>query len=245
MTIDDKGNEGATYPLHSKPNFLTHASIAYSQATKFRASIQLIPGIGGALDTILAGLGSKWQQDRLVAFVEILDERLRKLEASGTKIPSLEPSEPLYDLVMQVFDQIVRTRSARKREAFAAIVERQIIDTQPWEDAEAAARLASQLSDLDVAVLSAAVHAPLCESPFDGLAVVTIYTRNLGGGITLLQDVVPGFPDHAFQLSLATLVAHGLLHDEGIGRLSVGAMGYFVATNLGKWFIRWLGAAKT
>lgn len=223
-----------------QPAALTRISAQYAEAFPLRALIQGIPYVGGSLDTILAGRGSRWQYERLSAFLTLLDRRLRQVEVHGA-VPDVDPSEPLFDFVMQVFDHVIRTRSERKREAFAAIVARQVVQRHPWDDAEAAARLASQLSDLDVAVLAAAARAPLCEAPFNGLAVVTMFQQNVGGDVTLLQALFPGVPDRALRLACATLVAHGLLHDEGAGRLSVGAMDYFVITDLGKWFFEWLG----
>ncbi len=219
---------------------LTRISAQYAEAFPLRALIQGIPYVGGSLDTILAGRGSRWQYERLSAFLTLLDRRLRQVEVHGV-VPDVDPSEPLFDFVMQVFDHVVRTRSERKREAFAAIVARQVVQRHPWDDAEAAARLASELSDLDVAVLAAAARAPLCEAPFNGLAIVTMSLQNVGGGVTLLQVLFPGVPDRALRLGCTTLVARGLLHDEGAGRLSVGAMDYFVVTDVGKWFLEWLG----
>jgi hypothetical protein len=155
-------------------------------------------------------------------------------------VPEIEPSEPLYDFVMKVFDHVVRSRSARKREAFAAIVATQVIEQKPWDEAEAATRLLADLSDLDVTVLTTAASAPICEAPFNGLRVVTLSAKALGGGVTVLRSVVSGAPEHLLRLACSELVARGLLHDEGSGRLSVGAMEYFVVTELGHWFLAWL-----
>ena len=224
-------------------NAITRASVRYAEAFPLRSLIQGIPYVGGSLDTILAGLGSRWQYERLSAFLRLLDRRLKAVE-NAEPTPEVQPSEPLYDFVMQVFDHVLRTRSERKREAFAAIVARQVIEQNSWDDAESAARLASQLSELDIQVLVAASHAPLCESPFDGLRVITASQKNLGGGVTLLQTLFPGVPERGLQLACAELVARGLLHDEGIGRLSVGAADYFVLTDLGRWLIQWLGESQ-
>jgi hypothetical protein len=236
---DKQDTDAAEVP----PNAITRASARYAEAFPLRSLIQGIPYVGGSLDTILAGLGSKWQYERLSAFLSLLDRRLKAVEG-GEAIPEVQPSEPLYDFVMQVFDHVLRTRSERKREAFAAIVARQVTEQHSWDDAESAARLASQLFELDMHVLVAASRAPLCESPFDGLRVITASRTNLGGGITLLQTLFPDVPERALQLACAELVARGLLHDEGIGRLSVGAADYFVLTELGKWLINWLGETQ-
>jgi len=56
--------------------FITKASAAYNDKFLLRAKVQLIPGIGGALDTLLSGLGGKYQFDRIEHFLGQLDERL-------------------------------------------------------------------------------------------------------------------------------------------------------------------------
>jgi hypothetical protein len=188
---------------------------------------------------MLAGLGARWQYERLADFLSALDRRLRGVEGYES-LPDIEPSEPLYDFTMKVFDHVVRSRSGGKREAFAAIAARQVVQQRPWDEADAATRLLADLSDLDVAVLSAAASAPICEAPFNGLRVVSLSPRALGGGVTLLGGVVSGAPERLLRLACSELVARGLLHDEGSGRLSVGSMEYFVATELGYWFLDWL-----
>jgi hypothetical protein len=50
------------------------------------------------------------------------------------------------------------------------------------------------------------------------------------------SEVHPG----TIRLVCAELVALGLLHDEGVGRLSTPAMEYFVATDISRWFMKWI-----
>jgi len=57
---------------------ITRLSAQYAHAFPLRSLIQGIPYVGGSLDTILAGLGSRWQHERLSAFLSLLDRRLRK-----------------------------------------------------------------------------------------------------------------------------------------------------------------------
>lgn len=192
---------------------------------------------------MLAGLGERWQYERIEAFVTLVDQRLRAVE-SDISIPDVSPSEPLYDFVMRVFEHVIRTRSEEKRKTFAAIVSRQVVNPQPWDDAEEASRLATDLSDVDIRVLTAAATAPTCEGPFSGLQVVTPRAERALRGPTLLQTIVPGVPERAIRLSCSRLLAAGLFHDEGVGRLSVGAFECFVVTDLGRWFLGWLEDAK-
>jgi hypothetical protein len=235
---EDSALEGRV-PDTPAPGAITRLSARYADTFPLRAVIQAIPVLGGSLDTMLAGLGARWQYERLADFLSTLDRRLRGVEHYES-LPDIEPSEPLYDFTLRVLDQVIRSRSATKRAAFAAIAARQVIQQKPWDEADAATRLLGDLSDLDVAVLSAAACAPVCEVPFEGLRVMTLSSRTLGGGATLVGSVVSGAPEHLLRLACAELVARGLLHDEGTGRLSVGAMEYFVVTELGQWFLAWL-----
>ena len=58
-------------------NAITRASVRYAEAFPLRSLIQGIPYVGGSLDTILAGLGSRWQYERLSAFLRLLHRRLK------------------------------------------------------------------------------------------------------------------------------------------------------------------------
>jgi hypothetical protein len=237
---DPKDADAAELPSAGAVTRLSHR---YAESFPLRAAHQAIPYVGGSIDTMLAGLGSRWQYQRLQAFVALVDQRLRAVEGS-TSIPEVSPSEPLYDFVMHVFEHVVRTRSEEKRRAFAAIVARQVLNPQSWDDAEAAAQLATDLSDVDIRVLVAAATSPKCGAPFDGLSVVTPSPQNVRRGAALLQSTLPGVPEHGIRLSCSRLLAAGLLHDEGVGRLQVGAFEYFVITDLGRWFLEWVQQAK-
>lgn len=224
------------------PEALIRASRKYSDAYLLRSAIQALPVVGGSLDTILAGKGSQWQINRLERFVEQLDDRLRRI-SSDTAL-RLEPTEPLYDFVMQVFDQVVRTRSDEKRALFANVVVRQIEIVRPWEEAESAARLLSDLSDLHIRVVLASLEAPICNYPFEGLRVITIASTKFSSAGPVqpsdLRELFPELPPLSLRMYCAELVARGLLHDEGPGRIEMCAMTHFVATELAAWFMGWI-----
>ena len=86
-------------------------SESYNNDITSRAAIQLIPIIGGPLDTIMAGYGAEIQTDRFYALIDALGRRLDKLEdATG-----IEVSEELFDLFRIATENSVRTRSDDKR----------------------------------------------------------------------------------------------------------------------------------
>ena len=62
-----------------KTGFITKASAKYCDQFFIRAGIQLIPNIGGALDTLLSGLGAKYQYERLEGFISDLQDKFRAI----------------------------------------------------------------------------------------------------------------------------------------------------------------------
>ena len=92
-------------------SFVTKASAVYCDKFPLRSAIQAIPGLGGALDTMLAGLGANYQYKRLEDFIADLNKRLSHVE----QLVNIEPSEPLFDFILQTFDQVRQTRSEEKR----------------------------------------------------------------------------------------------------------------------------------
>jgi len=159
-----------------KAGFITKASAIYSEKFLLRAKMQLIPCIGGALDTLLAGLGAKYQLDRLENFIGELDVRLNRMEG----LAAIKPGEPLWDFIMQVFDQVIRTRSEEKRKRFANLVANQVVRDSNWDEAETAGRLLAVLSDLHIQVLDLAFKIKPCDHPdaWSGRRVLTLADRN-------------------------------------------------------------------
>jgi len=238
--MSEGARESLPEPHVAPAGAMTRLSARYADVFLLRAAIQTIPVLGGPLDTIFAGLGARWQYERLNKFIAALEQRLRSVEAYES-LPEVEPSEPLYDFVTQVFDHVIRNRSDLKREAFSRIVARQVIERQPWDDAEAAARLLAGISELHVQILHHALTAgPIAASPFNGTPGVVLSQGTRGPSAPRLPDLFTGIPERALRLACAELVAHGLFEDAGVGKLSTPAMEYFALTDLGSWFLAWI-----
>ena len=105
-----------------KTGFITKASAKYCDKFPLRAAIQAIPILGSTLDTMLAGLGAKYQYDRLENFISDLQDKLKGLKQVGINIAVIEPSEELFDFMMKVFDEVIKTFSKEKRKRFANLV---------------------------------------------------------------------------------------------------------------------------
>jgi hypothetical protein len=216
---------------------LAKASERYGELTLVRAAVQAIPWVGGTLDTLLSGRGSKIQYERVIHFLGELDARLHQLEAVGGI-----NEEGFYDLMLNVFDSVIRARSEKKRARFAQLVTNQIAFARSWEDAEMAASLLRDLTETHVAILEAASRAPVCEGSFKGLRVVTLHKEEKAFGASSLprQDALASVKAEGIRMACSELVSRGLLLDEGVGRLDTSAMEFFVLTDLGRWFLDWL-----
>lgn len=164
-------------------NALSRASERYGELILIRAAVQTIPWVGSALDTLLSGRGSQIQYERVMHFLGELDSRLYQVE-TASKIEE----EGLYDLMLNVFDSVVHTRSESKRARFAQLVANQIASGSSWDDAEIATALLRDLTETHVAILLTALKAPPCSGSFEGLRVVTLHEKARSHGATSLID---------------------------------------------------------
>ena len=213
----------------------------YSEHDVFRAGIQLIPYIGGPIDTILSGRASRMQMKRLEQFAIDLRIRLEQVEAIHADINGDE----FADFILYTLEKIWRARTAEKRQRFADVVVRQVVQGKSWDDADMAVRLVSELEDIHISLLSVALAALPGTEVFAGKRIVALDVEN-GGAIvsnfstSLIGKLGDQYSIIAMRMACSELVARGLLHDEGIGRWDTAAMTYFVATDLAAWLGEWL-----
>ena len=234
-----------------KISFVTAASARYNECFVLRAGIQGIPVLGGPLDTMLSGLGTNWEYQRLDSFIRLLSQRLEEVERLFGDL-KVEPSEELYDFVVRVFEHVRRDRSDSKRRHFANLLSGQVVKPIPWDEALIAADLAAQLTDLHVRVLEVAEDAPQCTwRPVEGLRLVG-FRRFKGAEATgrkeqedinepvLLQEAIREVPISLLRFLCADLVSKGLLYDDGVARLDFAAQELFSVTEFGKSFVAWI-----
>lgn len=213
----------------------------YSEITALRAAVQLIPYIGGPLDTLIEGEGQKIQQRRITQFINELDKRLRNIE---TPKDALE-NEELFDLMVGTFERVVKTRSSEKQARFAQIIANEIAHPKGIDEVETAIRLIGELDDIHILILDAILHAPLAPSPYDGSKFVTVskhipFPMDASHVHPILTKEFPTIPEHILRLTCSELVSKGLIFDDGVGKYSGTAMEQFAATNLAMWLFAWL-----
>lgn len=229
------------------PKKLEKLSSKYGDLTVVRALIQTIPYVGSPLDVLLSNGGQKWKMERIEHFLKELDLKMRNLK-STPKLQSIEKSEELFDLVHYSMEQVVKTRSQDKRRRFANIVQRQITEALHWDESESAARLLTDLTEVDVDVLRIIAGASSCGPPFDGLRVAELpLERPVKDEISRdtfkpvkLEFVFPHLNAGVLRMCCSELISKGLLKDEGLGRYGAVAMRFFVATESAYWFLDWI-----
>lgn len=212
----------------------------YAEQSMLRSSIQLIPYVGGALDTLLGEHGRKIREGRINHFIASATERIERLELCA----DVGTSEELYDLISKSIESAVKTRSADKRKRFAEIFAKQISKSEGWEEAETAIRFLDDLSDLHIFIMKIALSAPVCSDPFDGLKVITLssdpYGKDSAQPPLKLTESLIEFTKIAISMGCSELVAKGLLHDESVGRYDAKALDYLTSTDLASWLMDWI-----
>jgi len=226
----------------SAPTIVTEWSRRYADMYPLRAAVQAIPALGGSLDMMLSGLGAKWQMERFEAFVSELDRRLSAVETQTAILPP-EPSEPLYDFIMQTISEVIRTRSVKKREAFAAIVTRQAVRAAAWDEAESAVELVGQLSELEFEILRLAETSKKAISLYQNYKTYKALQepdQEIDRATAELTMHFGSTPFKALYLACAALIAKGLVEDAGVGTLGGRPMTTFAITEGGRWILDWI-----
>jgi hypothetical protein len=245
--MKDKDNEAKDMQNRARPDkagFITKASAQYCNVFPLRAAIQAIPGLGSSLDTMLAGLGAKWQYKRLEDFIAKLNERLSRLEQIG-RLQSIEPSEPLFDFMMQTFDQVIKARSEEKRKWFANLVAKQVTEKCDWDEAETACRLIGALSDNHIRILEIAINAPCYDDFFGGRGVITIEDRSTVAPfakdkVTYLKDILDGLTPIYVRMMCVELLSRSLLFDLQMESIDTVGQQLYSASGLAMWLMDWI-----
>lgn len=216
----------------------------YTNSTISRASVQLIPYVGGALDTIMCGAASKLYDDRIEKTVSSIERRLSHLES----VDPLPLTDELYDLFVKIFESSVKTRSDQKRKCFAEILGGKIEGNKTSEEAEQYIRMISDLDDIHIKVLQQVSNAKNTGFSIGGTetwaSVITKKPRGAGmDSPTVLTNQLPNYTESSIVFACSELASRGLLSDLGSLPTVDGiydrheTLNYYAITKFGRLFI--------
>jgi len=97
----------------------------YVENNKLRTLINLIPSVGGALDYLLSVKGNEFREERLSLMLENLDKRILDLESDlslGSSVNKKIDTEEFYDLLIQSFNSVIKTRHKEKIKCYSNIL---------------------------------------------------------------------------------------------------------------------------
>ncbi len=130
----------------------------YSENITLRALVQLIPNIGGALDTILYEKGSKWRQERIEYFIKYFEEKINELIKENNllseKINKVINSEDFYDLFLKALKDSTSTKYKEKINYYANILINYVNKIQTPEDSEIMIEILSQQLNSEIYILT-------------------------------------------------------------------------------------------
>jgi hypothetical protein len=209
---------------------IEQSAISYADNIVFRTLIQSVPWIGAPLDTLLSGTGSKIQNKRMQHFLEELSQRMEQLE----KKPTIDEEE-LFNLAIDAMDKSVRASTDQKRQLFAQIMARQIAERGPYEEAEMALRIVSELDSVHIHILTTAIDVPVIL-----VGPVQEDDQEKNEELPILTKLLSEYPAEVIQLAVAELISKSLLHDEGVSQYGGQPMYRVSVSNTAHWLKRWL-----
>jgi hypothetical protein len=99
---------------------LQKASIKYSELSILRAAIQTIPTVGSAIDTLLAEKAAKFQERRILSFIETTKRLISQLDQEKISKAFLD-SEDFFTLFHATMERVVRSQHEEKIALLSAV----------------------------------------------------------------------------------------------------------------------------
>lgn len=113
----------------NRAKYLAEESILlYNETSPLRLSILGIPKIGSFIDTILSSKGQQISYNRLLGFINALENEIAKIDERLINLEFLE-SEEFFDLLSKIFEASLKTRHEEKRKFYARILANRCITT--------------------------------------------------------------------------------------------------------------------
>lgn len=215
--------------------FLAKASILYGDSTSTRSLVLAIPFVGSSIDLVLSKNGQEYVIRRIQTFLEEIQVQLKDIEENTFKI---NDEEALFDLFQTAYENVTKSRSKDKIKRFARLVSNCLISEIDWDEAEAAIRLISDLTDTHINIIKFAVSIPASTNEaFKGLRIISISKKENEFNVPSLRGELSHLSDAAIKMYCSELISKGLLHDEGIGRWGTGSLELLIPTELADWLL--------
>lgn len=107
-------------PIRVKENFRA-AAVRYSEFTELRTIVNLVPGIGSAIDFIISNEVQKIQYKRIIDAMTYLKEEMSKIDEDKID-KTFVNSEAFSDLLLHFFDKVVRIKDRQKAILYSKIL---------------------------------------------------------------------------------------------------------------------------
>ena len=208
---------------------ITKGSLLYADATVLRSLVLAIPAFGSQIDLLLNKQGNDFVTKRLQTFITELQEQLKTLQNKALKTDD----EALFDLLQIAIEEVSKTRANERIKQFSRVISNYLTKSVAWDEANAAMRILSEITELHIRILQYAISLPPSkEEATRGLQVFCVCHMKKGYTKPLIFDEFPNISESTLRMYCSELIAKGLLHDEGIGRWGVSNMQFLTPTNM-------------
>ena len=131
----------------------------YDQQPWLRAIVQVIPGVGGSIDTLLAWRGSSTNQKRIGELLRNISDRLSGLEEASLPESFLE-SDEFFELFRTIAEVVARSANEKKRRTAADFLAGIIIRSTITDLSQQMAEDLRMLQELHLQILAALPDKP-------------------------------------------------------------------------------------
>jgi hypothetical protein len=220
---------------------ITKGSLLYTDSTALRSLVLAIPICGSQIDLLLNKRGNDFVTKRLQTFITELQEQLKTLQSQVLKADD----EALFDLLQIATEEVSKTRSNERIKQFSRVVSNYLTKNVAWDEANAAMRILSDITELHIRILQYAINLPLSkEKVTSDLQVFYVDHMKKGNTKPLIFDEFPNISESTLRMYCSELVAKGLLHDEGIGRWGRSNMQLLTPTSMTNWLLDTIASAN-
>lgn len=228
------------------------AVTSYEGNVPLRSLMQLIPTIGGPLDSLLAWKGAQLREQRLNDFIEETTRTLAALDSAAVQYTDFE-SEEGADFLMLALQVAVKHRSKRRIAALADVIAKKVMNFGDWNEAEEALLAVDDLHDFELMLIHRSGEFKLTQGTFAGTSTFHVGDQVIHFGTRVVYEnsepktLTTEFPDaEPLQLRLAVnrLQRLGYVRDEGVNRWSKEPGTHLGFTSQADWLRRWISNGR-